>query len=169
MQMLSELLRNYFEECPSGVAQIQAIVSARAEFPGVLDDLLEKATQRAREEGTEWTDIGLALSSRSQTSRHTTPVRPGSRVQIGEREHTGKYRPLWSWLVERNADEVTLSFSDVERILGFQLPPSSREHVPHWHGYKGSAVARAIIDAGFRSRNVDLGSERVTFVRHATN
>ena len=38
-------------------------------------------------------------------------------------------------------------------------------HLPHWYGYEGSAVARAIIDAGWRARNVDLANERLLLVR----
>jgi hypothetical protein len=58
-----------------------------------------------------------------------------------------------------------MSFSQIERILGFPLPPSSRKHLPHWYGYKGSAVARAIGDAGWKATKVDLNAQTVVFVR----
>lgn len=77
-------------------------------------------------------------------------------------EHHGKYRALWEFLIGRPEAEVTLSFADIERILGFSLPASSRRHVQHWHGYDGSAVARAIADAGWRARGTDLNAQRVT-------
>jgi len=38
--------------------------------------------------------------------------------------------------------------------------------VAHWHGYEGSALARAIKDAGWRSRHVDLAAGTVAFVRN---
>lgn len=80
-------------------------------------------------------------------------------------EHHGKYRALWEWLIARRDNEVTLSFAEVERIIGFPLPASSRRHVQHWHGYGGSAVARAIADAGWRAKGTDLNGERVTLYR----
>ena len=83
-------------------------------------------------------------------------------------EHRGKYRALWEFLLGRSDAEVTLSFADIERILGFPLPASSRRHVQHWHGYGGSAVARAIADAGWRARGTDLSAQRVTLYRVTT-
>ena len=83
-------------------------------------------------------------------------------------EHHGKYRVLWEFLLSRSDAEVTLSFADIERILGFALPASSRRHVQHWHGYGGSAVARAIADAGWRARGTDLNAQRVTLYRVTT-
>lgn len=79
--------------------------------------------------------------------------------------HTGKYQALWAYLDEQRGPELKLSFSDVERILGFPLPASSRKHLPHWYGYAGSAVARAIRDAGWKATKVDLNAQTVVFVR----
>jgi len=81
------------------------------------------------------------------------------------RNHTGKYRRLWSWLQRQTSEPVCSTFKDIEAVLGFPLPPSARRHAPHWYGYEGSAVARAIRDAGFRTRRVDLAAETVEFHR----
>lgn len=80
-------------------------------------------------------------------------------------EHTGKYRALWAWLQQQSDPTVTVSFGDIEGVLGFGLPPSSRRHLPHWYGYDNTAVGRAIRDAGWRARRVSLDTERVTFER----
>ena len=82
-------------------------------------------------------------------------------------EHHGKYRSLWEWLREQREPSVTSTFGDIERILGFPLPPSSRRHLPHWYGYDNTAVGRAIRDAGWRARRVNLESETVTFERQS--
>jgi len=79
--------------------------------------------------------------------------------------HAGKYRPLWAWLSDQNRDEIMLHFSDVEQILGFPLPASARIHLPYWYGNDGTALGRAIRDAGWRASQVNLTHERVTFVR----
>jgi hypothetical protein len=95
----------------------------------------------------------------------TTPQTPGvAPVQ----EHTGKYRPLWEWLRSRPDSPVACSFGDIERVLRFPLPPSSRRHPAHWYGYDNTAVGRAIRDAGWRARHVDLEAETVIFERSAS-
>lgn len=80
-------------------------------------------------------------------------------------EHTGKYRPLWEWLTGQPSPAVTTTFCEVEAVLGFPLPASCRRHLPHWYGYENTAVGRAIRDAGWRARRVNLTSETATFER----
>lgn len=85
-------------------------------------------------------------------------------MPIGERAHTGKYRPLWEWLLQQERREIRISFSDLEREAGITLPESSRAHVAHWHSYQGSAVVRAIVDAGWHAERVDLNASIVSLV-----
>lgn len=59
---------------------------------------------------------------------------------------------------------VRISFSDLERKAGIALPDSSRAHVAHWHSYQGSAVVRAIVDAGWHAAQVDLNAGMVSLV-----
>ncbi len=80
-------------------------------------------------------------------------------------EHTGKYRLLWRWLQEQGRDEINLSFADIEQVLGMPLPQSARRHLAHWYGYEGTALGRAIRDAGWRAHQVNLTDETVTFIR----
>jgi hypothetical protein len=76
-----------------------------------------------------------------------------------------KYARLTAWLVARPEDVFTSSFDEIETVLGFFLPPSSRRHAVHWHSADGSAVARAIHAAGRRVRHLDLREERLEFYR----
>jgi len=92
-------------------------------------------------------------------------VRSGTVSTSPVTSHTGKYAPLWRWLRQQDGSEARVTFAEVEAVLGFPLPDSCRNHVPHWHSYEGSAVARAIIDAGWRATKVHLSDETVTFVR----
>jgi hypothetical protein len=78
--------------------------------------------------------------------------------------HEGKYQALWRWLREQEPGDIQVTFTDVEDILGIPLPPSARVHLPHWYGYHGTALGRAIRDAGWKVRRVDLGTESLTFV-----
>jgi hypothetical protein len=102
-------------------------------------------------------DIGVEPLDRVPGEKSAPPDRPA-------RRHTGKYRPLWEWLMGQEHRPITVTFGDIERVLGFPLPDSCRTDFPPWHGYAGSAVARAIIDAGWRARQVQLNSGTVTFV-----
>lgn len=42
--------------------------------------------------------------------------------------HTGKYRALAGWLAGNPNRTVDMTFSEIEEILGFPLPPSCRNH-----------------------------------------
>lgn len=79
--------------------------------------------------------------------------------------HHGKYIKLFDWLRQQGGQAITVPFSKVEEIAGFPLPPSSRRYMAHWYGYEGSAVARAIADAGWKATDVNLTAERVTFIK----
>lgn len=107
-------------------------------------------------------------SETSQQTARTLATQPsassGATGAGTEASHSGKYRALWQWLQDQTQDDVTLSFSDVEQVLGIPLPPSARKHLPHWYGYDGTALGRAIRDAGWRASHVDLSAENVTFV-----
>lgn len=60
-----------------------------------------------------------------------------------------------------------MTFAEIEEVFGMPLPPSSRRHAAHWHGYVGCAVTRAIHDAGRQASEVSLQAERLTFRRHS--
>lgn len=90
------------------------------------------------------------------------PDQPHRKVPV---PHVGKYRRLAQWLAVEDRDRIDSTFKEVEEILGFPLPPSSRRHEAHWYGYENTAVGRAIQDAGWRVRNVRLSAETLTFER----
>ena len=79
--------------------------------------------------------------------------------------HAGKYAPLHRWLSSQREDPLHVTFAEVEQVLGFPLPPSCRQHGAHWHSYEGSAVARAIVDAGWTASHVSLQNQTLTFTR----
>jgi hypothetical protein len=84
-----------------------------------------------------------------------------------ETRRTGraKYATLSAWLLGKKRDILDVPFGDIEEALGFPLPPSSRRYPAHWSGYKGSAVVRAIEDAGWSVSHVDLDRQRVVLER----
>jgi hypothetical protein len=77
-----------------------------------------------------------------------------------------KYDALTKHLTARSEPRVTMSFADMERVLGFHLPASARTYRPWWaNSGHGHVQARGWLDAGYQSRDVDLASERLTFVK----
>jgi hypothetical protein len=70
--------------------------------------------------------------------------------------HAGKYRALWAWLRDLPGDRIPPAFAEIEEIIGVPLPPSCRRHTAHWSSYDGSAVARAIHDAGWIATEVNI-------------
>lgn len=77
-----------------------------------------------------------------------------------------KYEPLTRHLAARHEARVQMQFSDIERLLGFPLPRSARRHRPWWaNSGHGHVQSKAWLDAGFESRDVNLESERLEFVR----
>lgn len=82
----------------------------------------------------------------------------------------GKYTPLAIYLQEipLGQDRIVLSFAEIEKIIGNELPPSAYKHRPWWANERiGTHVwAHAWLKAGWRVDSVDLGSQRVSLVRH---
>jgi hypothetical protein len=77
-----------------------------------------------------------------------------------------KYDPLRRRLLGLTDDRIRLSFEDIERVLGFRLPDSARRHPPWWANNGGSHIqADAWMSVGWRTAQVDIGGERVTFER----
>lgn len=65
--------------------------------------------------------------------------------------------------------ELRVSFGQLEAVLGFRLPDSSRNHLTHWYGYDGSAFARALADAGWKATQVNLTAETAQLRRLTEN
>jgi hypothetical protein len=78
-----------------------------------------------------------------------------------------KYQPLAKHLEAQGSAVVTITFAEIDRLLGDPLPPSARQYRPWWANEReGSHVqARAWLDAGWKVDAVDLSEERVTFRR----
>lgn len=77
-----------------------------------------------------------------------------------------KYDPLRAHLERQTVAETAMAFREIEKVLGFALPPSARKHPAWWANNVETHVnARAWREAGWKTRRVDLASERVVFVR----
>lgn len=75
-----------------------------------------------------------------------------------------KYHPLFSHLQQAAGEPVTLTFAQIEELLGTPLPGSARARAGWWSNRSQGAVqAAAWMDAGYHVVGVDLQTETVHF------
>ncbi|RVT86697.1 hypothetical protein DXV76_01000 [Rhodobacteraceae bacterium CCMM004] len=59
-----------------------------------------------------------------------------------------------------------MTFSEIEKIIAGRLPASARKHRAWWsNNPSNSVITHAWLGAGYRTAQVNLEGERVTFVR----
>jgi hypothetical protein len=79
-----------------------------------------------------------------------------------------KYSGLKSFLGEQRQPRIALSFAEIVRRAGVRLPASAYEHPAWWaNDSKSHVQARAWLEAGYKTENLDLAGQRVEFVRIA--
>jgi hypothetical protein len=86
------------------------------------------------------------------------------------RTSSSRYQPLCDHLSNCKELVVRMTFGEIERTLGAALPDSARKYRPWWaNEAAGTHVhARAWLDAGRRTTNVDLNAGTVEFVAVAS-
>jgi len=78
----------------------------------------------------------------------------------------GKYDALGRFLVSQPGDEVPMTFGEIERVLGTQLPLSARKHRPWWsNNPRNSVMTQVWLDAGFETEQVDMVRGTLVFRR----
>lgn len=84
----------------------------------------------------------------------------------------GKYHRLYTHLCRLTTQEWRTTFSEVETIIGFGLPPSARLHRPWWSnqsGRIGHSQALAWAAAGWETAEVDMDAETLLLRRKAVD
>jgi len=76
-----------------------------------------------------------------------------------------KYDPLSNFLARQKAEKLTVTFVQIEELLGFELPYSSQ--YPAWWSNNESnhTQTRAWRSAGYKTEAVDLKSGKLVFRR----
>jgi hypothetical protein len=76
-----------------------------------------------------------------------------------------KYHPLFEHLLFSGQGRLSMAFSEIENVIGGQLPPSARRREEWWsNSPNGHSQARAWLRASYRTSHVDLANETVDFV-----
>lgn len=76
----------------------------------------------------------------------------------------GRYDPLNEYLRSDSGNEIILSFSDIEKVLGFELPPSAYKHRAWWAN-GGHSQAYAWLNVGYKVDQIDFSEKVVTFCK----
>jgi DNA-binding transcriptional regulator YiaG len=75
-----------------------------------------------------------------------------------------KYQPLQTFLQRSDRIQVTLTFDEIEAVMGIPLPASARTQRAWWSNRsKGALQATAWMGAGYLVKELDLTREQVTF------
>lgn len=77
-----------------------------------------------------------------------------------------KYLPLRRYLEVKNTPYIQLSYSNIEKILGFSLPGSAHKHQAWWSNNYDHSQAIAWMDAGYETDFVSDSymNKYITFV-----
>lgn len=77
-----------------------------------------------------------------------------------------KYDVMTGFLKAQLTGRVAVTFAEVEEALGFALPASAYTHPAWWsNDPTGHSQARAWLDAGFETEQVDVPGRRLVFRR----
>lgn len=75
-----------------------------------------------------------------------------------------KYHPLFEYLLYSGQGQISMTFKEIESVLGSSLPPSAREREEWWsNSPRGHSQARSWLRAGYRTSGVNLSAETVAF------
>lgn len=78
-----------------------------------------------------------------------------------------KYNALGDFLRGQTAQEVPVSFREIERVIRGKLPKSAYIHRPWWsNNPTNSAMTKVWLEAGFRTERVDMIGKKLVFRRN---
>lgn len=83
-------------------------------------------------------------------------------------EGGGRYAALADWLQSQpgSIDNIQITFDEIEKIIGRELPPSARKHRAWWaNDSVGHRHSQQWLEAGWRRTYLNMSEERVTFAR----
>jgi hypothetical protein len=77
---------------------------------------------------------------------------------------SAKYGHLEAFLIGQDSGEITISFKEIEGIIGDRLPSSAFKHRAWWsNNPSNSAITHACLRAGYKSERVDMASQHLVF------
>lgn len=121
----------------------------------------------------------LRQSGKARSTIHTYVQHPerfldwlGRRSSVagglpGGSKRSSKYLPLCEFLSNVRESEISVSFAEIESILGFPLPESARKYPAWWANEQSGSHshASAWIEAGWETTKANLRDQAVVFRR----
>ena len=98
----------------------------------------------------------------------SSPVEPSPAPVRRTRAYNGEYLALHVYLRDRFADSIILTFSQVEDLLGFALPPAARLEADWWREPHDGAARTTQAEAwqlASRSAVVNMAASCILFER----
>lgn len=74
-----------------------------------------------------------------------------------------KFWPLANYFTSINQQQVVLTFSQIESILGVPLCMSARKHNAYWHPPATHMLPNVCLEAGYKITDIDLKNEKIRF------
>ena len=103
-----------------------------------------------------------------QGNINTKPATSTCKPHVAEAtgQSCGKYAPLLQFLQRQTAEQIILTYAEVESILGFKLPKSAYTYTMWWNS-KGHPHCQAWLQAGYDVADVGetLRTQIITFDR----
>jgi hypothetical protein len=83
--------------------------------------------------------------------------------------YMSKYDQLGTFLRNQKTQEIPMTFTEIERVVGGPLPRSSR--YPAWwsNNPSNNVMTRIWLDAGFKTEQVDTATRKLVFRRTGNN
>jgi len=79
--------------------------------------------------------------------------------------NNNKYIGLINYLKSISNKNVTLTFTDIEKLIGDTLPSSAYNRRAFWANTRTHSVAFGWLDASYRRAAVDFTNQQVEFVK----
>lgn len=83
----------------------------------------------------------------------------------------GKYRFLADFLFKHGGDSITMTFKQIEELIGQELPSSAYNHRAYWSNTDTHSISKVWMQAGYMTTYVNLLAHKVVFEkkRHFEN
>lgn len=119
---------------------------------------------------SEWLELNLPVPNPAAIPAPTptpTPTPEESTHEEDDDAPHGTYAALSAYLSEQGSDVTSLpvSFHEVERILGKELPRSAFEYRAWWANDSTKPQSMAWLDEGWRAGSINMTGRHLTFIR----
>lgn len=77
----------------------------------------------------------------------------------------GKYEPLGQFLRQQRAERISMTFAEIEHVIGKKLPASKKQRAWWSNNPDNNVMTREWIEAGFETEAVNTKAENLVFRR----